>query len=375
MKRTEILILCVSVLVAGLPAGVASADLVFGPPMPLDEPVNSTGVEYFDCISADGLEMYLERPIPSDDILSLDWDLYVSTRETTNDPWSVPVNLGPIVNRSGRIDGLASLSSDGLQLYFSSNRGGVGRQEIWVAARESKDADWGTPVNLGLPLNVPGAAISPWITADGLELYFGSGRPGGVANIDVWVSHRASTDAPWGMPVNLGPVVNSTVDDSYPCVSPDGLVLFFSDGDNPSFLYRSGGYGQTDMWMSRRGSVSAPWELPANLGPGMNTSHLDSQPRISPDGSVLYFTSSRAGGIGGLSDIWQAPLIPTVDFNGDGKVDLTDLVLLIDNWGTDNALCDIGPYAWGDRKVDMEDLKVFMTYYEKTNPPKANGGK
>jgi len=67
--------------------------------------------------------------------------------------------------------------------------------------------------------------------------------------------------------------------------------------------------------------------------------------------------------------VWQAPIIPIVDFNADGKVDLVDLVMLIDNWGTNKTLCDIGPMPWGDGKVDIEDLKVFMTYYEKENPP------
>jgi len=43
--------------------------------------------------------------------------------------------------------------------------------------------------------------------------------------------------------------------------------------------------------------------------------------------------------------------------------------MLIDNCGTNDTLCDIGPMPWGDGKVDIEDLKVFMTYYEKENPP------
>jgi len=50
-------------------------------------------------------------------------------------------------------------------------------------------------------------------------------------------------------------------------------------------------------------------------------------------------------------------------------VDLDDLRLLIDNWGTDNTLYDIGPYAWGDGKVDIEDLKVFTAEWEKQTPP------
>ena len=65
----------------------------------------------------------------------------------------------------------------------------------------------------------------------------------------------------------------------------------------------------------------------------------------------------------------QAPVVPIVDFNADGKADLVDLVMLIDDWGKNKSVCDIRPLPWGDGKVDIEDLKVFMTYYEKANPP------
>ncbi len=121
------------------------------------------------------------------------------------------------------------------------------------------------------------------------------------------------------------------------------------------------------MWMSRRASLSAPWQSPTNLGPKMNGPDVDAGPRFSPDGRTLYFWTG--------ADNWQAPIVPIVDFNGNGKVDLVDLVMLIDNWGTNNTLCDIGPMPWGDGKVDIEDLKVFMTYYEKENPPQTPAGK
>jgi len=61
------------------------------------------------------------------------------------------------------------------------------------------------------------------------------------------------------------------------------------------------------------------------------------------------------------------PILPIVDFNADGNVDLVDLAMLIDDWGTDSSVCDIGPYAWGDGKVDIEDLKVFIAEWEEAN--------
>lgn len=371
MKTTRILAILVLVLelVVGWPASVSKADFTFGTPTLFDEPVNSTGIEYFNCISVDGLEIYIERPVPIDNIISLDWDLYVSTRETTNDPWSVPVSLGPTVNSSGYVDGSACLSNDGLELYFSSNRGGEGYLDIWVTTRDSKDSDWGIPVKLGPVINTPGSSMTPWISTDGLELYFSSSRPGESRNINIWVSQRTSQNDPWQIPVSLGPAINSRADDCYPCLSPDGLVLFFSDRDNPSFIFRHGGHGQTDMWMTRRISTVDPWEIPVNLGPNMNTSYFESQPRISPDGSVLYFSSSRPGKIGGFSDIWQASIEPVVDLNADGIVDSADMCIIVDNWGTAEPLCDIGPTPFGDGIVNVQDLIVLAEHLFEEVPP------
>jgi len=75
----------------------------------------------------------------------------------------------------------------------------------------------------------------------------------------------------------------------------------------------------------------------------------------------MYIDSERPGGLGG-SDIYQVPIIPIVDLNGDGIVDSADMVIMVDNWGTDNSLCDIGPMPWGDGIVDVEDLIVLAEH-------------
>lgn len=359
LKIETVLVVFVVVLL-GM-GGSAQADFTFGEPRMLRTPLSSSEIECFNCISADGLEMYIERPVPSDDLLSLDWDLYVSARATTSDPWPVPVSLGPTVNSSGYVDGSACLSSDGLELYFCSNREGDGQLDIWVTSRRRRDTDWGAPVKLGPSVNGPSSNLTPWISSDGLELYFSSNRAGGSGNVDLWVSQRASTHDAWGVPMNLGSVVNSRADDCSPCLSPDGLILFFCDSDNPSFVYRAGGHGQTDMWMTQRKSTADPWQRPVNLGPGLNTSYLESQPRISPDGSVLYFTSSRPG-MGDVSDIWQAPILPIVDFNGDSLVDSTDMCIMVDYLDMDEPWYDIGPLPWGDGIVDVQDLLVLAEH-------------
>jgi hypothetical protein len=56
--------------------------------------------------------------------------------------------------------------------------------------------------------------------------------------------------------------------------------------------------------------------------------------------------------------------VASSDFNGDGVVDLDDLVILIEFWGTDEPLCDIAPPPDGDGIVDVLDLELFIDYWE-----------
>jgi hypothetical protein len=55
--------------------------------------------------------------------------------------------------------------------------------------------------------------------------------------------------------------------------------------------------------------------------------------------------------------------IRSPDFNGDGKVDIEDLIILIEYWGTDESLCDIAPEPFGDGIVDVLDLELLMSYW------------
>ena len=349
------------VFALGLAASVANADFTFGTPTNLGPPVNSFSHDSAPNISTDGLELYFNSNRPGG---YGRLDLWVTTRATTKDDWAAPANLGSKAN-SAADELYPSISADGLSLYFadglwyesSPRPGGFGQTDIWVTNRETTDDDWSTPVNLGPTVNSSAFDCGPSISTNDLSLYFGSNRPGGSGGNDLWMTTRPTVSDPWGPPVNLGPTVNSSAHDVEPSISTDGLVLFFMST-------RSGGSGSYDLWVTTRASTNDDWGAPVNLGPTVNSSVIDVTPCIPADGANLFFMSERVGGYdtSDLRDLWQAPIIPIVDFNGDGIVDAADMCIMVDYWGTDEPLCDIGPMPWGDGVVDVQDLVVLAEH-------------
>jgi len=366
MKTFRIPLLSLSLVGLGLFSGLrtppAHADFTFGEPVSLKRTIPAVDGAYDQDIASctlDGLEMYLHEA-PGRAGGQGGWDLWVLKRDSIDADWGLLENLGPAVNGPS-FDANPAISPDGLTLYFTSSRsGGYGGNDLYMTTRATRNAPWGQAVNMGPKVNTPKDDGCPRVTSDNLELYFNSNRPGGYGNGDIYVCRRATISDPWGDPVNLGPVVNSAYHESVPDLSPDGLLLMFAD--YPGGL-RPSGYGGTDLWMARRATVSSPWQTPVNIGPIVNGQGYEWYPVISPDGSTLYFWSNRIGG----QYIYQAPILPIVDFNADGIVDIQDLLLLIEHWGQSDSRYDIGPFAWGDGKVDIEDLKVFIAEWEKAN--------
>jgi len=214
------------------------------------------------------------------------------------------------------------------------------------STRASTDEPWGPAVEY--------TGIYPdEFSSDGLEKYTYDEWDGGYGGWDIWVTKRATIDDNWGEPVNLGPNVNHTNDQWEPSISNDGLALFFSD-------YGGGHY------VCVRTTREDDWGPRINLGLLAKDGFLE----VSPDGRTLYFeSSSRLNSLGLKESFWQVSIKPIIDLNGDGNIDTEDLLIMMDNWGSGEKLCDIGPMPWGDGIVDIEDLTVFIKYWEQENMP------
>jgi hypothetical protein len=290
----------VVVLTLVLAAEVARAEVTFGTPVNLGPMINSADQEGSPEISSDGLELYFNSNRPGGEGGA---DIWVSTRATTDDEWGEAVNLGPTVNSAAN-EIAPSISADGLSLYFcdwgNPRPGGFGETDLWVTTRASKDDPWGEPVNLGPTVNSSAHEVTPEISSNGLELYFEADLPGGVGTHDLWVSTRTTLDDEWGKPINPGPTVNRPGWEHCPTISSDGLTLFY-DSQVPG----GEGHGANDLMVTRRVTLDGKWAEAVSLGHAFS-GHYASD--LSADGSTLYFASQRDGGTGG-NDIWQVPIL------------------------------------------------------------------
>ncbi|MFC1639903.1 hypothetical protein ACFL3B_03970 [Gemmatimonadota bacterium] len=86
---------------------------------------------------------------------------------------------------------------------------------------------YAAPERLGNEINSPYMDLAPYVHPDEDYLIFESARPGGVGGIDLYVSFHTATGS-WTTAVNLGSSVNSSRNEGGPYVSPDGLYLFFN---------------------------------------------------------------------------------------------------------------------------------------------------
>lgn len=220
--------------------------------------------------------------------------------------WSSPVNLGAPVN-SASVENAPELSKNGLSLYFGSNRpGGQGGQDLYVSQRSSLHAPWGIPVNLGALINSPSTDVGPHLSRDGHQLFFNSSRPGSPVStsVDVWVSRRDDIhdDFAWEEPVKLDFPPNSARFDG--AVSIRGPEFYFWRGtpDPAGLIAPTDG----DIYLSEM--TGQTFSEPTLVTELSSAAH-EQRPSIRFDGREMFLSSDRPGSMslpGGVvrEDIW-----------------------------------------------------------------------
>jgi dipeptidyl aminopeptidase/acylaminoacyl peptidase len=233
-------------------------------------------------LSPDGQTLYFLRDTPD----FAHWTVLQAHR-TREGRWSPP-EVAPFSGRWSDAD--VAFTRDGRRLFFVSNRPLDGRgparrdTELWVMERtgDRTGTGWSEPRHLP-ELGSPGDEWFPSLTDDG-TLYFGSERPGGRGQCDLWRARWLGDH--FAEPENLGAVINTPGQEIEAYVSPDERFLLFAAKGRPE------GRGEYDLFVSYR--CEGQWTPPQPLGADVNSEGWDFGARISPDGRSLYFTSNRS---------------------------------------------------------------------------------
>ncbi len=250
---------------------------------------------------------------------------------TSFGPWSSPVRVESIpgtpadFNGPG-LDGCPFISRDGKSFYMASDRSGEGAQggiDIWVSTRASVNDPWGSPVNVGPPVNSAANDFCPTIARDGHTFFFVSNRGGGCGGDDIYTA-RLKTPTGFENVSNLGCAVNSAANEASPFPLPQsttGPVLYFSSTRPGGFDLADAGAaaGDSDIYVSHsHGGVYGSPVLVA----GVNSASVDGQPNLRRDGLEIFFFSNRSGALG--NDIYSA-LRPSTAVGFETPVNLTTI--------------------------------------------------
>jgi outer membrane protein OmpA-like peptidoglycan-associated protein/tetratricopeptide (TPR) repeat protein len=159
--------------------------------------------------------------------------------ELVDGVWQEPVRMNKNINTRGHEPSVFITPDESTIFIVSTRPGGLGGRDIFVS-KKLEDGTWGPAINLGETINTPADDDAPYLSADGKTLYFSSRGHNTMGGYDVYKS-ELQPDGTWGTPVNLGMPINSAGDDIYYLVNADNTVGFYSSS-------RMGGYGDMDIY-------------------------------------------------------------------------------------------------------------------------------
>ena len=257
-------------------------------PENLGDSINTELNEYWPSLSLDESRIIFTVLLPKDMGIKSEpgfqEDFYFSDKDE-NGNWTRARNAGGFLNTE-KNEGAQTLSADGRILYFTAcdRMDGFGKCDLYVSYNHSDR--WTSPLNLGGTVNSRYSDKHPSVSSDGRELYFASDRPGGKGGLDIWMTRKDKFDQ-WTTPINLGDSINTPGNEQSPFIHSDNKSLYFSSEGHQNL-------GKGDIFLSRR-TNSGKWLSPVNLGYPINTHHNEIGLIVNASGQVAYFSSDRDG--------------------------------------------------------------------------------
>ncbi|MBA4015616.1 MAG: hypothetical protein C0483_00360 [Pirellula sp.] len=307
--------------------------------VPFGTPSKSLNVK-FPWLSGDGLTLACVGKA-SDGATD---DLHLIRRATTESEWEARTESGPEVNQAGSAY-RPTLSPDGLTLVFSLDR------DLWMSRRASPDKSFGPATKIGAHVNnsekdekigqlladnqtfvfnrdnnewyftftsqtgvksalsfrdAPFVGTEVWFAGDGTSVYFAADLPGGFGERDIWVTRLIPKNG------------------TSPSVMPTQTPVAHAAS---STTLATGGSPQTLSLAELLESPDYAWGAPENLGPNVNTKHVESKPTLTADELRIVFRCD-AGATSDISSLWEStratidePFGPRVRLTGSAYED------------------------------------------------------
>jgi tetratricopeptide (TPR) repeat protein len=259
--------------------------------------INSPYSEYNPFITADeSMLIYSSRRkgnvggvVEDDPVITA--DVYSSTNK--DGKWQKAKSIGIAINTEWDEESVG-LSPDGQRLFlYEDNLDSYG--DLYSATLKGKT--WSTPELLGENVNSKNLEMSATISPDGNTLYFSSDRKeGSFGGFDIYKSLKLPTGE-WGLPINLGPNINSKYDEDMPYIFADGKTLYFSSNN----LESMGGY---DIFSATYDELTKSWTKATNIGYPLNTTDDNMSISFNATGQYAYLACLRPEGLGDL-DIYK----------------------------------------------------------------------
>lgn len=265
----------------------------------LDDKINSEFPDYAPTISEDESIMVFTSRRPGDNIndrVATDHEYYeeIFVAEKVDGVWSPAKNPGPPLN-TGYHNASVNLSPDGTEIiiYHDTNGG-----DLLLATRNLADGTWSAPKPME-GINTEYIENSASITEDDKTIYFTSNRPGGYGGTDIY-SCELGKGGRWVNVQNLGPLVNTEMDEDGVFISANGQHLFFSSNG-------LAGMGDLDIYRSTYDPTTKAWGEPVNLGYPINSVENDIYFVLTADEKYAYLSSLRRDNLG-EQDIYKVDM-------------------------------------------------------------------
>jgi Outer membrane protein and related peptidoglycan-associated (lipo)proteins len=255
----------------------------------LDKNVNSEYSELNPLLSPDGKTLYFSRRNHPQNMGGAKdkEDIWYSELDSTGQ-WSLAKNMGSTFNNPepNFINSIQSVTADGRTavILLGNKYLDNGKMQAGVSISSNAGGTWSKPIPLEITNDYNfNEKANYFLTNNRKTLLMSVEREDTYGDRDLYVSFMKE-DSVWTEPLNLGDIINTASEESAPFLAADNETLYFSSNG-------FSGYGGNDIYASRRlDDTWTNWSDPENLGPEINSTLEDLFFNIPASSDFAYYS-------------------------------------------------------------------------------------